>query len=729
MPRPIRIAAALAACALAVLAVATLLATRSREARDAPVAIAGAVPTPAPDGAALQGAEPDEPDADRIPAPAGEAQRASAAGPTGWVRSATDGAPIANVTVAFFAVDGEHYLGSTRTAADGSFTCPSAPASYDVHARAPRGYAPEGDRAAVRGGVPQDDLVLLLRAIPSARVRGRVLDGHSGAPIDWARVRLTDDAKRTEELRVDAEGRFESEQVYPLGGELRVVAHEAQTMHVLAGITTVHHDGSELTIVVQVGPRIELDIPVAELDVEEWRARIVETDPTGEDRHWAWIRLRDGRWPWIRYPRQTHLPDPQRTARIDVEREDRAVLGSGPLRATVGEHPGVVQITLRELASLHAGVVGAQGTPLPETVATLVPLPGNRTPSDFEHWVERVFGGGTDAGSFSMANLEPGPWRLTVKPRDGELWIMDLLLPAGHTDLGTIALATQPIAGDVRGVLVGREGGPQPGALLRLRSTTNAAVERWSLVGDGSRIGGRWSSQTLFAFGDLPVGDYELSAFPLHGVRFEPETVRVSPPADGVTFRQVDDDDRRPFAFRVTDAETGEPVERFRVQLGAADSRLGRSSYASNEQPVGALEPGERLEWTVFADGHGAASGDASAFDREGDLLVADVELPRGWGALVLVKDGDWLGARPDAADHGGLRGLVAPPIENVQVRADGVPVGATDASGAAPIALAARPAAITVHLPGWRVVGTRNVEKGSLDANATEAIFWLGRE
>ena len=116
--------------------------------------------------------------------------------------------------------------------------------------------------------------------------------------------------------------------------------------------------------------------------------------------------------------------------------------------------------------------------------------------------------------------------------------------------------------------------------------------------------------------------------------------------------------------------------------------------HGADEQPVG-----RKFRWRVDRADYGFAAGDETAFaleeHRDGRIVrIAELDLAPGWSELVRAVRRDGRGV-----------------IEGVEVLADGVSVGKTDAAGQLKIVLREAPRRLDAKHEGFTLVGRPDLQ------------------
>jgi hypothetical protein len=299
-------------------------------------------------------------------------------------------------------------------------------------------------------------------------------------------------------------------------------------------------------------------------------------------------------------------------------------------------------------------------------------------------------------GRFRTAQLAEEPHWLVIEPPTGYICDEPRLELAGPRGDILVALRRDPatLAGAIRGELL-REGGPW---------TQETLPKTGSVMLDLVPVGGpSWSRRAelsterdaagglhlRFSFDALPRGEYELTLSSLSAWRWNPSTLRVTPPVDNVTFLRYDLDRTSQLVFKVTDRASGEAIETFQVRaLSLTPSQENGVFLHTGPLETSAVPDDARFQWSLWAEGYRPAFGDESAFVRRGGQRIAELALDRGWATKVLVL----------------VRDPLAKPAAHAEVELDGRPQGYTGPDGMLALAAPKPPERLAVRLPGWRM-------------------------
>lgn len=386
----------------------------------------------------------------------------------------------------------------------------------------------------------------------------------------------------------------------------------------------------------------------------------------------------DGVGRWVRFARA-----PLHPSRAGDRWALSVVAGEGGLggRASVstvrGTCPEVVTIELSDVAAVRGHVLDDVGAPV---AGIQLGLYARNRSSGFEPRMTTT----SSEGEFALTDVPAGEYFVLTGSHKYPFVQQEVELEPGLTAYTDVALRARPTGGSIRGVVVGFGDEAGQRCTLTLRSRSDRSVVYTAtpeLDASSDPPVGR------FAFEDVPEGEYELHALGAVSGYYQPGSVMVRPPAEGVTFAHDPNHVSQYAGFRVTDAETGETVDGFDVSF-ALES--GHGTFAIGSESSVAVLPfyDEPFEWTLTREGYRPRSGNGSVFgEARVDAVAkvayrfADVELSAGWGEhFILLRNG--MPAR-------------------VVVMSDGVALGTTDEHGSVLLSSQQRPTQLDVYEGG----------------------------
>jgi hypothetical protein len=336
-------------------------------------------------------------------------------------------------------------------------------------------------------------------------------------------------------------------------------------------------------------------------------------------------------------------------------------------------------------------VVDRRGEPLAGAAVRLVPLAAGLAPADGES--------GRD-GFVHLRPLRAGRYRLHADGRWARAEPVELELRTGPNELGLLVVPEPEPGGDlVLTIESDSPGVPFCGFELTDMAAAGGRRQRFDSTLGHVTEGGK----LRLAVSDLPAGRYALEVRALDGRGYEPASLRFSPPAR-LELRATGAG-HAGYTFHARDASTGEELLGFTV-LGRK-GRTWRCQSAFREERIQSnvligsrsvalgevhLEPGFD-SWVVTMNGYRAAMG---RFAGAGATI--EVALEPGWSELYQFED-----ANGDAFAPPQLQRFLEPPVlEGVEVLADGVLAGTSDADGFVALSADKEPAEIEFRKPGW---------------------------
>ena len=265
----------------------------------------------------------------------------------------------------------------------------------------------------------------------------------------------------------------------------------------------------------------------------------------------------------------------------------------------------------------------------------------------------------------------------------------------GHVEVRWLVREWPPLAaGSIEGRLLSESGPwklvdlPQADAImLDLVSSEEPRIQRRAQLRlEGSEELGF----TLgFRFEQVPDTEYELTLSSLDNYRWSPSSMRLRPPAAAIEFLRYDRDETAPLVFEVVDAESGQAITDFEtrhIQMTVSDEN-GVFLHAGPLE-ADAFPLDRDFQWALWDEQHAPAFGDQRAFELVDGRRVAHVELRRGWSTRFIV-----MGNSPSTK-----------PLAGVELRLDGLSIGASDARGVLDAFLAEPPAQLEIRYHDWEL-------------------------
>ena len=582
---------------------------------------------------------------------------------------------------------------------------------------------------------------LALLCPQDAPVRGVLLDDATGQPVPDVELELRRGVRKHACVILE-DGSFQTEGDVRAGTvKLRPSLADGTRLRAVRG--ELEHSGAREVpheVRLRIGPAFRVELAGTETDTHTFRARWVLVRGQSESPG-AWRPIEAGR---VRFPEP--LPDLASRSEVQLEVEDTggSLLGRASLPVWVGEVEAPIEVSLRALGRIGGRVVDGRGAGVAGCQVYWIGA-GEAPPPLWEAggW-KRLRA--QDDGTFAVPRLDPGAYHLRVVPPDRPLIDRRVEVAAGSLDLDPIVVTTSPATHRVEGRLVSAAGRNTLSVMLDLRSEDGHVQRTWL---SGSPVLGRvwfqqpgWSSdlprdladEMAFQFEDVPQGRYTLRVVTWDGWTYEdtPRTFEV--PGPPLVLRRLDTQDRRTWiGFATRDARTGaelpEYLARFRTSIWQKPrwSAPDHATWPSGSL-LGQFDPAADLEWAVWADGYVPQYGDLSHFAAlDGDERLLSLDLERGWGARLTIRDArdprrEFRAARVATS----LLALRSAPLEGVRVLADGELAGLTDAAGRVDLVLEKEPRQLTFEKEGWLAVPSPCWSDGALAAGVRTPDLWM---
>jgi hypothetical protein len=277
--------------------------------------------------------------------------------------------------------------------------------------------------------------------------------------------------------------------------------------------------------------------------------------------------------------------------------------------------------------------------------------------------------------------LEGGNYALFVKHTDYYPWESAQRVTASEHATADIALDARPPGGSLSGRITSTTGRFRGRVVLFLEGLDDQDVWR--------RADPRWVEEdgafvADYRFDELGSGSYSVSCCTVDAVHVEDRVRVLSPPNESADFHVDDGRAVAKLVLHPIDKATGEPLADYQVYFHPAGNVEAQESGSAAEPWTREVSEGVAFKWRVHAPGYRAASGNESAFAGDAELTVA---LEPGFSAVINLNSIE------------SLRSL-----EGVEVFADGVSVGWTDADGFLYLDLPSRPKRISLDPTLWTV-------------------------
>jgi hypothetical protein len=283
--------------------------------------------------------------------------------------------------------------------------------------------------------------------------------------------------------------------------------------------------------------------------------------------------------------------------------------------------------------------------------------------------------------------------------------------------------AAEPVrepGGSVTGCLASATGAHRPAGNMLLRSCADR--ERTFAVTPLTDEQGA----TMFAFDDVPFGEYELVPPMDDGLPWEPPSLRIAVPARGLVLTSRDDVAARELVVEAYDRESGEPLAEIAACVLVDRYRLGKqAALALGPEPrarslaFGAratrVPEGAPLFWLVECPGYLSAQGDGRDLRATADGWLLRVRLAPAWRADLMI---------------GHLDSATFTPLAGARlVTVGGSQLGTSDEHGRLYLELSYDPGRLRLELDGWRVQRWEGFRTGRLVDPGGLHRVWMARE
>jgi len=458
------------------------------------------------------------------------------------------------------------------------------------------------------------------------------------------------------------------------------------------------HDAPRPQLAIPVGPTYRLHVEGVSSDrPPNLRALLSPLAWRAEGRfssHAAPVRTEGGGWEWVRFGPLRAAPGPGPPWVLQLWIEGPDLYGEVEVRHARGIHPGILDVLLEGPGEVRGLVWNEDDdVPIAGAVITLDAVDGR--PGILPDLQARSAQG----GSFRFARVRAGTWSIGAHAVGYPPARATLEVVSGEMAEHEFRLRAAVRFGEVSGTLTsetGRFSIPTPLVLTPSEGGVSAHKEvTWQEQEDGSLV-------APFLFENVPHGAYRLSlAAAPRGYLWEPRSMEVSCPEEGIVFLCRDNLEPIDFCIRAVDASTGQAMPRIWVFV---DTRVDGDCVSRSVQgpmpsgvTVGAVFPGRtNLDWVVGAPGFAPVRGDGSSLAEvsgpTGPALLAEALLEPGWGILLEVLE-----TRQEGQ---------GPPVAGAKVYTDGHLLGVTGADGRLLLRSPRAPERLEVKAASSRVAG-----------------------
>lgn len=357
---------------------------------------------------------------------------------------------------------------------------------------------------------------------------------------------------------------------------------------------------------------------------------------------------------------------------LELRSQDGMWTGQAAVERSTGFTPEPLTIKLEACATVSGHVHDAHGDPIRGQVVSFQYAGAEETAHAM-----------TDAAGFYRATwLRPGFGTAYVADPAFESFEHQLVLQAATNHELDITLLERAGGGVLSGVIESATGTFQGRVFLFVDGVEGTSY--WARADPSFKDEqGTWRAK--FSINDVPPGRFRLTCNTTEPYAILDAERTVDSPNDTLRFVVADDLPPRRIEFNAIASTASGGVEPLDFTLRyVVDGGYTRTVESASGEPLAVEIPrNATVIWAVFADGHQPASGDDSAFDN--DALT--VQLEPGWGARLHLLEIE------------SLSDLVG-----IEIFADGLAVGRTDARGELTLSLPVPPERIHFDETRWLV-------------------------
>jgi RNA polymerase sigma-70 factor (ECF subfamily) len=468
------------------------------------------------------------------------------------------------------------------------------------------------------------------------RLRGRVIDKDSSAPLPLFRLDVPREDGEIEELTTDVAGRFESAFEFDAGMlelRLRDVDGEIAGQR-LNGSALNWNDArarevawnavDPIEIVVEGSVVIALRFsPPAGLDYDDFRAELFDLDPLSASIDSVLMSSESvvrGDPPFARFRSLGFLAATRDSKLLQITSRDGLWRGAAWTRYGTSGYE-VVAIELERAGRLAVELAATDGTRLDLPSLQFRALPDGRILS---RDANELLATGLAA---RFDGLAEGDYEVTARARGRKDAVTVLHVALGVETRRTLLLEPLPQTAAIRGELRSRSG--QCRDLVTIMLTTPGGPATVQPLSEWNERDGEWVSR--FEFPGLAPGRHQLQLFEWSGTNrsWTPHIGWVEAPAENLVFVCDDLTPLRALRFDVVDAATGVALNHAKVTARSGGRVLLGGFRGPGEPTTFHITDGLPVEWSVALDGYREASGDSAEATLVEGGLVQTVRLER----------------------------------------------------------------------------------------------------
>jgi RNA polymerase sigma-70 factor (ECF subfamily) len=468
------------------------------------------------------------------------------------------------------------------------------------------------------------------------RLRGRVIDKDSSAPLPLFRLDVPREDGEVEELTTDVAGKFESAFEFDAGVlelRLRDVDGEIAAQR-LNGSALNWNDARVREVVWNAVDPIEIVVegsvviplrfsPPAGLDYDDFRAELFDLDPLSAPVESVLMSSESvvrGDPPFARFRSLGFLAATRDSKLLRITSRDGLWRGAAWTRhGTAGYE--ALDVELERAGRLAIELAASDGTRLDLPSLLFRALPDGRILS---RDTNELLAAGLAA---SFDGLTEGEYEVTARARGRKDSARVLHVAPGVETHHAFVLEPLPQTAAIRGELRSRSGEHRD--LVTLLLTTPGGPATPQPLTEWIERDGEWVSR--FEFSGLAPGRHQLQLLEWGGTnrRWTPEIGWIEAPAENLVFVCDDLTPLRALRFDVVDATTGAALNHAEVEARSGERVLVGGFRGPGAPTTFHITDGLSVEWTVALDGYRQTSGDSAGATLVNGVLVQTVRLER----------------------------------------------------------------------------------------------------